>query len=247
MGRPDLAADPPGPPPARRCSILVVEACCVLGDALRAHLRSRSWTTVVDSVRSVEEAVASWETGPRDVALVTMRTPGAAGLVHVLTEVDPEAKIVALDVAEDEEAIVACAGLGVAGLLVAGARLDDVDVIIENVMRGQTSCSPLVATALLKRVIATAARGATGSAEEHLTPREREVLALIELGWTNKQIAQELCIEVRTVKNHVHNVLEKLRVSRRGEAAARLRSSRAPALGVLRAVGVGPGPQGSPG
>ena len=60
-----------------------------------------------------------------------------------------------------------------------------------------------------------------------LTRREREVLTLIELGWSNKQIAQNLCIEVRTVKNHVHNLLEKLRVTRRGEAAARVRSAHA--------------------
>jgi DNA-binding NarL/FixJ family response regulator len=56
---------------------------------------------------------------------------------------------------------------------------------------------------------------------------------LIERGMTNKQIATTLGIEVRTVKNHVHNLLEKLRVRRRGEAAARLRSARVPALELL--------------
>jgi DNA-binding CsgD family transcriptional regulator len=65
----------------------------------------------------------------------------------------------------------------------------------------------------------------------HLTPREREVLALIELGWSNKQIARQLCIEIRTVKNHVHNLLEKLRVSRRGEAAVWRRRINPPSVG----------------
>lgn len=66
-----------------------------------------------------------------------------------------------------------------------------------------------------------------------LTPREKEILALIDDGLSNKQIAQRLFIEVPTVKNHVHNILEKLNVSRRSEAAAQARGHRrftAPAL-----------------
>jgi DNA-binding NarL/FixJ family response regulator len=58
-----------------------------------------------------------------------------------------------------------------------------------------------------------------------LTPREREILRLLEEGLANKEIAQRLGIEVATVKNHVHNILEKCQVHRRGEAAARMRAS----------------------
>ena len=58
-----------------------------------------------------------------------------------------------------------------------------------------------------------------------LTPREAEILALVDSGLSNKQIALELCIEVATVKNHVHNILAKLQVSRRSEAAAVMRSA----------------------
>ena len=75
-----------------------------------------------------------------------------------------------------------------------------------------------------------------GQPEPYLTPRERDVLLLIEAGLTNKEIARHLDIELSTVKNHVHNVLEKLRVRHRGEAAARLRGARVPSLAELRTV-----------
>jgi two-component system, NarL family, nitrate/nitrite response regulator NarL len=59
-----------------------------------------------------------------------------------------------------------------------------------------------------------------------LTSREREILALTEEGWANKEIARRLRISCATVKNHMHNILQKLGVSRRGQAAARLRAAR---------------------
>lgn len=123
--------------------------------------------------------------------------------------------------------------MGVAGFLPRDATLDDLAHTLTKVARGEAVCSSSVAGALLRR-ISTEAHQRTVTAD-HLTPREREVLVLIEQGLSNKQIAQRLGIEVRTVKNHVHNLLEKLRVQRRGEAAARLRSARVPALEVLRA------------
>ena len=59
-----------------------------------------------------------------------------------------------------------------------------------------------------------------------LTRRERQIVGLIDQGLSNKEIASRLCIELPTVKNHVHNILEKLHVRRRGEAVARIRESR---------------------
>lgn len=246
MRRLTPVADTAGLPTTTECSLLVVEPCRLYRDALATQLESLGSTTAVRAVATAAEALAVWEAQRADIAVVAMQTPDAVALIRALREADPAARIVAVDVAEDEQAIIACAELGVAGLLPRGADLADLERMVADVLRGQTSCSPLVATALLKRVHATAAEqnSTPGEEDARLTPREREVLALIELGWSNKQIAQELCIEVRTVKNHVHNLLEKLRVSRRGEAAARLRSSRMPGLGVLRAAQAGTGPSG---
>src|SRR5437773_985410 len=82
-----------------------------------------------------------------------------------------------------------------------------------------------LAASLLRRVATLAAEQAPVSAAERLTSREREIVRLIDDGLSNKQIAGELHIELPTVKNHVHNILEKLQVQRRSEAAARVRES----------------------
>jgi len=86
-------------------------------------------------------------------------------------------------------------------------------------------CSPRVAGALLRRIAALATDGRSDRVPAHLTNREREIMGLIDEGLSNKEIAKRLRIEVATVKNHVHNILEKLQVHRRGEAAARVRAA----------------------
>ncbi len=83
-------------------------------------------------------------------------------------------------------------------------------------------CTPRIAALLLRRVAEAAAPRSSGL--ERLTPRETEIVDLIEQGLSNKQIARRLSIELATVKNHVHNILEKLEVARRGEAVARVRA-----------------------
>ena len=219
------------------CSLVLVEDSRILADALAAQLRQTAWVASVRTSTSLAEALSLVAAQPPDLVLVGMRLPEASRCVSTLLEAAPGVRVVALCVPEAEADIIACAELGVAGLLCLSGSLDELELIVTQVRRGQTACTPRVAAALLRRVstVATERGDEPRYADGHLTPREREVLALIELGWTNKQIARQLCIEVRTVKNHVHNLLEKLRVSRRGEAAARLRSTRVPALEDLRA------------
>ncbi len=220
------------------CSLLVVEASRVLADALAEQLQALPWVTNTQTASSASDALGGFEDSPPDLTLLSMTVPDAAGFVRAVRGAYPGAKFVAMSVNETEADIIACAELGVAGLLPLSGGLADLEQVITHVARGLTTCSPLVAAALLKRVSTVAeweqADRGVRYAEEHLTPRERQVLELIERGLTNKEIAHDLCIEVRTVKNHVHNLLEKLRVNRRGEAAARLRSARVPSLQVLR-------------
>jgi len=103
------------------------------------------------------------------------------------------------------------------------ASVEDLVAALESVGRGELLCSAQTAAALLRRVAALAAgRSAPAQPLSNLTRREREIGGLLEAGLSNKDIAVQLGIEVATVKNHVHNVLEKLQVHRRGQAAARL-------------------------
>jgi DNA-binding NarL/FixJ family response regulator len=94
---------------------------------------------------------------------------------------------------------------------------------LASVVRDEMACSPRIAAALLRRVASLAVERSPWPSGARLTARELEVLGLIDEGLSNKQIAGRLCIELATVKNHVHNILEKLQVGRRSEAALQVR------------------------
>jgi two-component system nitrate/nitrite response regulator NarL len=133
-----------------------------------------------------------------------------------------EAPIVVLGVPEDEHQVIAFAELGVVGFVEREAALEDLVASIVSAARGHASLPPRIATTLLRRVSSLAARRSSPEIAA-LTMREREVVELIAEGLSNKEIAARLSIELATVKNHVHNILEKLEVSRRTDAVARLR------------------------
>ena len=89
---------------------------------------------------------------------------------------------------------------------------------------GQMACSPHIAAALFSQLAEHASVPKPANGASVLTARERQVLALSDEGWSNKEIGRRLRISPATVKNHVHSILQKLQVARRGQAAARLRS-----------------------
>jgi DNA-binding NarL/FixJ family response regulator len=149
-------------------------------------------------------------------------------LARALRSVAPDTKVVALGVSEVDEEVMPLVEAGVAGYVTRDSSLDQLATSVLGVADGGPLCSPRMVGAFLRRIAALSAEAqrpdtAPGA---HLTAREFEIVGLIDRGLSNKQIAHELCIELPTVKNHVHNILEKLRVTRRGEAAARLRTGR---------------------
>ena len=160
-----------------------------------------------------------------DVTLVDLAMSGSLAAVRAIRLMDPGSKIIALGVPDTEADLLACAEAGVAGYVSRAAGVDDLIATIQQAGRGELLCSPRVAAALRERLTSLAdGQGSLGTVP-HLTSREREILALLEQGLSNKDIARQLGIEVPTVKNHVHNVLDKFRVHRRGQAAARFRGT----------------------
>jgi two-component system, NarL family, nitrate/nitrite response regulator NarL len=107
---------------------------------------------------------------------------------------------------------------GADGYETEGASIEHLVANIRALALGQTLCSPHVASLLFARVSAFRVPGSRNEPDP-LTRRELEIVALIEQGLCNKDIARQLSLEVQTVKNHVHNILEKLHVHRRIEAA----------------------------
>jgi DNA-binding NarL/FixJ family response regulator len=98
--------------------------------------------------------------------------------------------------------------------------------LIRQVAAGESLCSPRVSAILLRRLSALASERQLAKEELVLTAREAQILKMLELGLSNRDIAEKLCIAVHTVKNHVHSVLTKLGVSTRAQAVALARAIR---------------------
>lgn len=158
-----------------------------------------------------------------DAEVVVVDTGGSDGTEAVRQlVVSAHAPIVALGAPDDDEDVIALAELGVLGFVDRDADLDELVAAVIGAARGEPVFPPRIATALLRRV-STLRHWPASSDGAGLTMREREVVELIAEGLSNKEISSRLSIEVATVKNHVHNILEKLGVERRSDAVARLR------------------------
>jgi len=140
--------------------------------------------------------------------------------------VQANARVVTVGVRETEDDILILAEAGSAGYVLRADSLDSMRTVIEAVVRGETVCSPRTTSMLLGRVAALAAERRASAGAVRLTAREVEILDLIEQGLGNREIAERLSIEVRTVKNHVHSIITKIGVARRGQAAAWARTHR---------------------
>jgi two-component system nitrate/nitrite response regulator NarL len=172
---------------------------------------------------SAAEAVDAMREDPADVVLLDMSVPGSGQLVRRLNTYARPTPVVALGGLDDERHVIAYAEAGVTGYVPRDGSLSDLVQAIHSAARGEMVCSPRIAGSLMRHVGVLAARSQPDEPKPNLTSRELEIVGLIDEGLSNKQIARRLSIELPTVKNHVHHILEKLHVNRRGDAAARLR------------------------
>jgi DNA-binding NarL/FixJ family response regulator len=209
---------------ARSVRILVVVAVRLYREGMASCLEKREDLAVVGGAATCAEALDLAAVLRPDVVLLDTAVADRVTLVRALRETAPHVKTVLFAIENDEPEIIACAEAGVAGYLPSDASLDDLAATLVRVTRGELFCPPMVAAALLRHVGAGAAAPPEHPGIVGLSTREREVLALIDAGLSNKEIAVRLHIEVATVKNHVHHVLDKLKVTSRGAAAATLRT-----------------------
>jgi DNA-binding NarL/FixJ family response regulator len=174
--------------------------------------------TAADGAEAVERAA---ETIP-DVVLMDVRMPGIGGIeaTRRIRNAHPAMRVLILTVSEDEEDLFAAVRAGAAGYLLKELPIEEVADAVRAVSRGRALLSPLMAPKLLSEFNVLSRR----LEEQHgggprLTGRELEVLRLVAKGMSNRDIANELVIAENTVKNHVRNILEKLQVRSRMEAA----------------------------
>ena len=155
------------------------------------------------------------------VVLIDATTVRVSELVRLLGESVPGLPVVALAIdQDDDDEVLACAEAGVSGYVARDASADELVAVLHSAVHGEVRCPPHVTATVFKQMARLAPYRSVASGQRNFTPREVEIAALIERGLSNKEIARRLHIEVATVKNHVHNILDKLQVRRRGEIAA---------------------------
>jgi two-component system, NarL family, nitrate/nitrite response regulator NarL len=210
--------------------VFVVAGVRIHRDALGRILEGTRSLAVVGTGADAYAVVESPDEAGPDVVLVDTATVDCPATIQALRRVVPGAKVLVLGVPESVDQLLAYAEAGVSSYVTREQSPEELITAIESAARGEALCSPRVAAALLERIASLASAHEPPVPSVRLTAREEEIIALIDLGLSNKQIAHELCIELATVKNHVHHILAKLKVSRRADAAARWRAGRATGL-----------------
>jgi DNA-binding NarL/FixJ family response regulator len=187
-------------------------------EGLAALLRDCPTINVMgaDNVLGIQNALRVTEV---DVALMDALSPSDSDTIRALRKVSASVRILAFGIKETATEVLACAAAGIDGYIAMDAALQDTVTAIENVVRGELACSPKVAASLYQSVGHSSA--AVGFP---LTTREIQVADLMNRGCPTKEIAWRLGVKPCTAKNHVRNILHKLQVHRRGQAAAKLRT-----------------------
>lgn len=204
---------PRGVRPQASVRVFVVSDVALLREGLTEALTRRS----LDVVGAAATAAATPAASGAEVVLLDVTAVYRADTVRRLAIACLPARVVAIAVPAAESEIVALVEAGIAGYVTLEDGLDRLVATIESAARDEALCSPRVTASLLRRLATLAAeRGATVP-RTSLTARELEIAALLRDGLSNKEISLRLSIELSTVKNHVHHVLDKLGVDRRAE------------------------------
>jgi DNA-binding NarL/FixJ family response regulator len=190
-------------------------------EGVAAILQSESDLEIVGQCATAQEAIRLSRDLLPDVLLLDLDMPGGGLTAIRAIAIDcPVTKIVVLTVADDEEHVLAAFKAGAHAYVLKGVAARELISILRAVWAGEGYVSPALAAQLLSEMKSTGARERpqTGAFEE-LTERERQILELIAVGSSNKEIGQQLHLTEKTVKHYVTNILQKLHVRNRVEAA----------------------------
>jgi two-component system, NarL family, response regulator DevR len=207
--------------PQRSLRLLVVDDHEVVRQGLVALLERRPGFQVVAEAGTVVEAVEQADRFEPDIVVMDVRLPDGSG-IEACREIRahrPATRVLMLTSFPDEEAVLSAIVAGASGYLLKQIRARDLVAALEAVGRGESLLDPAVTEKVLERV----RRIATGGQDDELaglTSQERKILALVAEGKTNKEIAADVFLSDKTVKNYVSSILSKLNLERRAQAAA---------------------------
>jgi len=203
-----------------RLCIVIVSDIRLYREGLARVLSQLPDVETVHTCESAADGVGLVDHVAPDIILLDMSALGSASSARLFSREFPTVKILALAVPETEHHVLACVEAGIMGYVPREGSIDDLVCAIKHAARGEALCSPSITGGLMRRVAMLAH---DNSVISRLTPRELEIAEHIALGTTNRGIAVSLGIQLCTVKNHVHNILDKLGIERRADVAACMR------------------------
>ena len=198
-------------------TVFLVEDHAFTRDGLRVAINRDPGLRVIGEARSGEEALELYAEHPADVVVMDIGLPGIDGIeaTRRLKSAHPKARVVMLTVHQLEQEVLAALASGADAYCLKTTDPSSLLIAIRAAALGSAYLDPQIAHLVLGRVTPAS------DGETNLSPRELEVLRLIADGMGNKEIAQALEISLSTVKTHVQEILERLRVSDRTQAAVK--------------------------
>ncbi len=205
--------------------VLVVDDHALFRRGIVTVLANQENISVVGEAVNGLETIAKAEELAPDVILMDLNMPQCSGLeaTQALQAKAPQVNILVLTVSDNEADLFAAIKFGATGYILKNTEPEELVQAIYHIAQGGVILSPVMATKLLTefRESGAGARDKNTTAEEaNLSPREDEVLRLVSQGATNKEIADSLFISENTVKTHLRNIMDKLHLANRSQAAA---------------------------
>jgi len=213
----------------QRSKFLIVSEIRFLSEGLAEILARDPWIEISGVSTSMPDAISTSRALLPDFILLDAALDGGLAAVAQFRDAVPGVCVVALAIAETEQDVVSWAEAGVAGYIPRTAALAELVQLLIAINDDRQPCSSRVVFGLLRRL---GAGGGRAHDEDRsvfpLTGRELQISELISAGLSNKEIARRLNIELSTTKSHVHNLLGKLNLQRRGQVGARTRGTAQP-------------------
>ncbi len=209
--------------------LLLVDSRSMFRQGLRALLERFSDLNIVGEATSGLEAFEQVRSLQPDVVLIGLYAPGYDYLQAAsnIRREFPQTKVVVLTMdSSDPDLVYRAIRAGARGYLPQDSEIDDLVDTIRSVARGQTALAPQSLNNLVNFITEPEHSIEQSRVSVRLSPREKEVLDLVAGGMTDREIAERLCISESTVRSHIHNILDKLQLTNRVQAAAFVLTSR---------------------
>jgi DNA-binding NarL/FixJ family response regulator len=233
-----MPAPKEGKPKVSRHAVLIATVGIVIHarhyrEAVSAAFRGVRDLLAVDLGDGGEDALPRTARVLPDAILLDLPEESLLGLIRRLSLAFPQTRLIAMNRLETEEELLPLFEEGIAGFVPRDATLEEILATVRDVLSGELRCPPRIVAALAHRLHTASHRETPAVGQPTLTPRQAQIVHLLEEGMTNKQIAERLGIEFSTVKNHVHRLLKKLAVHRRQQAVG-LPAPAPPRFGIVR-------------